>query len=84
MPGAQTLADCIEFRIRRFELKPGDEALELPAGESARLIHILNGALTDVTSGLRLTRGGNYLQACVTAASLRAEEPVTLLITDQF
>ena len=27
---------------------------------------------------------GNYLQACVTAASLRAEEPVTLLITDQF
>ncbi|MEC7230873.1 MAG: class I mannose-6-phosphate isomerase, partial [Verrucomicrobiota bacterium] len=84
VPGAQTLANCKEFRIRRFELKPGDEALELPAGESARLIHILSGALTDVTSGLRLTRGGNYLQAYVTAASLRAEEPATLLLTDRF
>ena len=84
VPGAQTLADCKEFRIRRFELMPGDEALELPAGESARLIHILSGALTDLTSGLRLTKGNNYLQAYVTGASLRAEEPATLLLTDRF
>jgi mannose-6-phosphate isomerase len=84
VPGAQTLADCKEFRIRRFELMPGDEALELPAGESARLIHILSGALTDLTSGLRLTKGNNYLQAYVTGASLRAEEPATLLVTDRF
>ena len=84
VPGAQTLADCKEFRIRRFELKPGDEALELPAGESARLIHILSGALTDLTSGLGLTKGNNYLQAYVTGASLRAEEPATLLLTDRF
>ena len=84
VPGAQTLADCKEFRIRRFELKPGDEALELPAGESARLIHILSGALTDMTSGLGLKKGNNYLQAYVTGASLRAEEPATLLLTDRF
>ena len=84
VPGTQTLADCKEFRIRKFELKPCDEELKLPAGEGARLIHIVRGALTDAVSGLRLTRGGNYLQAYVTAASLRAEEPVTLLITDQF
>ena len=84
VPGAQTLADCKEFRIRRLELKPGDEALELPAGESARLIHILSGALTDMTSGLGLTKGNNYLQAYVTGASLRAEEPATLLVTDRF
>ena len=84
VPGAQTLADCKEFRIRKFELMPGDEALELPAGESARLIHILSGALTDLTSGLRLTKGNNYLQAYVTGASLRAEEPATLLLTDRF
>ena len=84
VPGAQTLADCKEFRIRKFELMPGDEALELPAGESARLIHILSGALTDLTSGLRLTKGNNYLQAYVTGASLRAEEPATLLVTDRF
>ena len=84
VPGAQTLADCKEFRIRRFELKPGDEALELPAGESARLIHILSGELTDMTSGLGLKKGNNYLQAYVTEASLRAEEPATLLLTDRF
>ena len=84
VPGAQTLADCKEFRIRRFELKPGDEALELPAGESARLIHILSGELTDMTSGLGLKKGNNYLQAYVTGASLRAEEPATLLVTDRF
>ena len=84
VPGAQTLADCKEFRIRKFELMPGDEALELPAGESARLIHILSGALTDLTSGLGLTKGNNYLQAYVTGASLRAEEPATLLVTDRF
>ena len=84
VPGTQTLADCKEFRIRKFELMPGDEALELPAGESARLIHILSGALTDLTSGLRLTKGNNYLQAYVTGASLRAEEPATLLVTDRF
>jgi mannose-6-phosphate isomerase len=84
VPGAQTLADCKEFRIRRFELKPGDEALELPAGESARLIHILSGELTDMTSGLGLKKGNNYLQAYVTGASLRAEEPATLLLTDRF
>ena len=84
VPGAQTLADCKEFRIRKFELMPGDEALELPAGESARLIHILSGALTDLTSGLRLTKGNNYLQAYVTGASLRAEKPATLLLTDRF
>ena len=84
MPGAQTLADCKEFRIRKFELKPEDDALELPAGEGARLIHIIKGGLTDTASGLLLTKGGNYLQAYVTEASLRAEEPSTLLITDQF
>jgi len=84
VPGAQTLADCKEFRIRKFELKPEDDALEFPAGESARLIHIVSGALTDVTSDLGLTKGNNYLQAYVTRSGLKAEEPTTLLVTDKF
>lgn len=84
VPGAQTLADCKEFRIRKFELKPEDDALEFPAGESARLIHIVRGALTDLTSGLGLTKGNNYLQAYVTRSSLKAEKPATLLVTDRF
>ena len=84
VPGAQTLADCKEFRILKFELTPEDDALEFPAGESARLIHIVSGALTDLTSGLGLTKGNNYLQAYVTGSSLKAEEPATLLVTDKF
>jgi mannose-6-phosphate isomerase len=84
VPGTQTLANCKEFRIRKFELQPGDDALELPAGEGARLIHIVTGQLTDSQSGAALTRGGNYLQPYATGASLRADESTTLLVTDQF
>lgn len=84
VPGAQTLADCKEFRIRKFELQPGDDALELAAGEGARLIHVVTGKLTDVQSGAELTKGGNYLQPFVTSASLSADAPATVLVTDQF
>lgn len=84
LPGTQTLADCEEFRIRKFELKPGDNALELPAGTSARLIHLVNGQVNDGESGMALTKGGNYLQPYVTSACLTANEPTTVLVTDQF
>lgn len=84
VPGTQTLADCKEFRIRKFELKPGDETLELPAGEGARLIHIVNGQLTDQASGAALTKGSNYLQPHVTGVRLTPEQPTTLLVTDHF
>ena len=84
VPGEQTLADCKEFRIRRFELKPGDEALELPAGESARLIHVVTGKVTDSESRAKLEKGRNYLQPYVTSTTLSADEPATVLVTDQF
>ena len=84
VPGAQTLADCKEFRIRKFELKPGDDALELAAGESARLIHVVKGRVADKLSGTKLANGGNYLQPYVTGASLSAKEAATVLVTDQF
>ena len=84
VPGAQTLADCKEFRIRKFELMPGDDALELAAGESARLIHVVKGRVADKLSGTKLANGGNYLQPYVTGASLSANEPATVLVTDQF
>ena len=82
--GSQTLANCKEFRIRKFELKPGDEALKLQAGESARLIHLVKGRVTDKQSGAELKKGGNYLQAYVTSTNLSADEPATVLVTDQF
>lgn len=84
MPGKQTLADCGEFRIRKLELQRGDDALELAAGENARLIHIVTGTVKDTVSGETLTYGKNYLQPYVTAASLVAESTTTLLITDKF
>ena len=84
LPGAQTLADCREFRIQKFELKPGDDALELAAGEGARLIHAVEGRVIDRLSGTKLANGGNYLQPYVTGASLSANEPATVLVTDQF
>ena len=84
VPGAQTLADCKEFRIRKFELMPSDDALELAAGESARLIHVVKGRVTDRLSGTKLANGSNYLQPYVTGASLSAKEATTVLVTDQF
>ena len=83
-PGEQTLADCAEFRIRKFELDPDDAPLELPANEQTRLIHIVSGSVIDTHSGTRLHRGGNYLQPYVATARLTAESPTTLLITDEF
>ena len=82
--GAQTLADCKEFRIRKFELTPGEDSLKLAAGESARLIHVVAGKVTDRLSRTKLANGGNYLQPYVTGASLITDEPSTVLVTDQF
>lgn len=84
VPGTQTLADCKEFRIRKFELQAGDAALELPAGESARLLSLVSGSLIDSRTGQTLSRGNNYLQAYATGVSLSAQTPTTLLVTDQF
>lgn len=84
VPGAQTLADCKEFRIRKFELTRDDAPLKLAAGESARLIHIVAGTLTDSQSGATLTKGENYLQPYVTGTSLRTDKVATVLVTDQF
>lgn len=84
VPGAQTLADCKEFRIRKFELQPGDRSLELAAGKSARLIHVVKGRVTDSESRAKLEKGRNYLQPYVTCTNLSADEPATVLVTDQF
>jgi mannose-6-phosphate isomerase len=84
VPGPQTLADCKEFRIRKFELQPGDYPLKLAAGESARLIHVVTGKVTDSESRAKLEKGRNYLQPYVTSTTLSADEPATVLVTDQF
>ncbi|MDQ8194311.1 class I mannose-6-phosphate isomerase [Coraliomargarita sp. SDUM461004] len=84
VPGTQVLADCKEFRIRKFELAANLPPLELAANEGARLIHVVSGQLKDQQSGTTLKKGSNYLQPYVTGVSLSAEEPATVLVTDRF
>ncbi len=82
--GEQTLAECREFRIRKFDLAPGASGLSLPAGEGARLLHPVSGRLRETHSGEVLGAGDNLLQPYVTTVSLVAEEPSVLLVTDRF
>jgi mannose-6-phosphate isomerase len=81
-PGEQTLADCAEFRIRKYDLAPG-QTLRLPGEQSARLLHAVEGRLSN-PAGTCLQKGGNYLQPYVSPLELTAETKATLLITDHF
>ena len=83
-PAEQTLADCNEFRIRKFDLAPGDNAIPFPPNEQARLIHVVSGKLLDQASGQILQSTKNYLQPYVTELSLVAETDAIMLVTDKF
>lgn len=80
----QVLADCNEFRIRKFNLAPNAAPLSFPANEQTRLLHLLSGELHDSISGQILQSSKNYLQPYVTELSLVAKTESTLLVTDQF
>ncbi|MGC6454967.1 MAG: type I phosphomannose isomerase catalytic subunit [Coraliomargaritaceae bacterium] len=81
-PGEQTLADCTEFRIRKYDLERG-QSITLPAEQSPRLLHVIEGRLSS-SAGTPLEKGGNYLQPYVSSLEVQADSKVTLLITDQF
>lgn len=81
--GAQTLADCAEFRIRKFEFAAG-EGIDFHGGEAARLLHVVSGAIRDRISGALLEVGDNVLQPYVSDCQLTAEAPTILLVTDRF
>ncbi len=61
----------------------GGRVLELRL-RRARLIHVVTGEVTDSESRAKLKKGRNYLQPYVTGTSLSADEPATVLVTDQF
>ena len=82
LAGEQILADCAEFRICRHDLESG-QSIALPAGQSARLLHVVEGTLTNET-GAALHKGGNYLQPYATSLQLQASSQATLLVTDRF
>lgn len=82
--GEQTLAYCDKFRIRKFDLTPGDNAIPFPPNEQARLIHVISGSVHDSVSDRTLQSSKNYLQPYATELSLLAKTKATLLVTDQF
>ena len=57
----------------------GGRGLELKLGRT-----LPEGRVTDRLSGTTLAKGRNYLQPYVTGTNLSADEPATVLVTDQF
>ncbi len=78
------IADCSEFRIRKFDLGPDDVPMSFPSHEQARLFHVVSGSLHDLISGQKLQYSKNYLQPYATELSIVAETKSTLLVTDNF
>ena len=79
-----TLADCPHFQIRRVPLKRGAE-LTFPAHEQPRILSVAEGSLaTDDPTHPQLERGANILIPFASALTLRAAQPTTLLVTENF
>lgn len=82
------LADCAEFRVRRWDMRAGDAPVELPAGAGARLIHAAKGALTlvDIGSGHThtLPAGRNALLPAGAGYRVSTDTSSVFLLTDRF
>lgn len=82
--GAEVLADCAEFRLRRRALAAG-EKWEISGGEQARIISVVQGRVRAEPAdcgGLRL--GDNVLVPFAASVALDAAEPSVLLVTEDF
>ena len=82
--GSYELANCKEFRIRKFEMKPGEHALSMEANEAVRLLHLVSGELKDLISGEIARKGDNLLLPYNKGFELEATEDTVFLVTDQF
>jgi mannose-6-phosphate isomerase len=91
-PTSGTIADAPEFSIRRVVLGAG-ERFHLRAGEQARLVSVVSGALrasSDNTPGSRasfgqkLVRGENVLAPFAGAFTFTAETTAIVLVTENF
>lgn len=80
-PGEQILADCDEFRIRRFRLQ-ASETISFPAGREPSLIHMVSGQ--GRVGDDFLGNGESALVPFAFDLEFEAQEPATLLITDGF
>jgi mannose-6-phosphate isomerase len=80
----RTLADCAEFRIRRF-VRPSGTRLHLPGGIEPRILSVVDGTVRiGGDRGMTLNQGDNAILPWVNAFDLHAEESATFLLTDHF
>lgn len=82
--GERILADCVEFHLHKYDLKPGAAPLHFAAGEQPRILSVAQGVVADDATGLELRRGDNVLLPCAGEFSFTAPENATLLITSDF
>jgi mannose-6-phosphate isomerase len=82
--GDYDLANCREFRIRKYERDVDSEALEFAAGEDVRLLHVVKGQVKDTISGAVAEKGQNLLLPYNQAFNLQAQLRSVFLVTDQF
>lgn len=79
-----TLADCAEFRIRRF-VRPAGARLHLSGKIEPRILSVVSGTLrVGGAQGMLLNRGDNAVLPWAGDFELQAEEPATFLLTDHF
>jgi mannose-6-phosphate isomerase len=78
------LADCPEFRIRKFEFRVG-ESLTIAEEEEPKIVSVIDGRLT--VGGREetiLDKGDNAVLPWAGAFELQAPEGATFLLTDRF
>lgn len=85
--GDVVLAECAEFRIRRFVRPAGTTVPAGPADPPGpRLLHIVSGSVGFSGSGgsEHFSAGDNILLPADTTGEVRAETDATILLTDGF
>jgi mannose-6-phosphate isomerase len=81
---AAVIANAAEFVIRRVPLAAG-ETLRFAAGEQARLLSVVVGAVTaDTAAADRLVVGDNVLLPHAGSFTFTATEPAVVLVTEGF
>jgi len=83
-PGNVELANCKEFRIRKYEMKVGSARLKLPAGQDVKLLHVVEGRVKDLQTGAVAVKGDNLLLPFAADFEIEATQDAVLLLTDRF
>ncbi len=82
--GDHVLADCAEFRIRKFEMNAESEPLNIAANQQARMLHVVEGEVIDSLSEGIARKGDNLILPYGAAFELSSKGNSTFLMTDNF